>query len=98
ETDVVRKILGKDVDWKDPVSKYMSGNPLVLNLNDSVGKAMDIMGENYLYHVPLADGNNDITGVLTVRTIIRFLSEFYPTEVYNLPPKSDQIMDTPEGG
>lgn len=98
ETDIVRKIMGKRVNWKDPVSKYMTKDLIMLTMEDSVDTAMDVMGENYLYHIPLVDENKNISGVLTVRSLIRFLSEFYPTEVYNLPPKSDQVMETPEGG
>lgn len=98
ETDVVQKILEKDVNWKDPISKYMTKDPLCLKPTDLVGTAIDIMGEKRLYHIPLIDDDRNLVNVLSVRTLIRFLGEFYPQEVYNLPPRPDQIMETPEGG
>ena len=98
ESDVVQKILERDVNWGDSISKYMTPNPLCLKPTDSVGAAIDLMGEKRLYHIPLVDDNCDLVNVLSVRTLIRFLGEFYPTEIYNLPPRPDQIMETPEGG
>ncbi|MSR78499.1 MAG: CBS domain-containing protein [Candidatus Omnitrophica bacterium] len=98
ELDLVRKALDQNVDWNSPLSDFMTVNPTCLRPDDSVGKAIDIMGPNRFYHIPLVDENNDLTNVLSVRSLIRFLAEFYPTEVYNLPPKPDQIMATPEGG
>ncbi|OGX05261.1 MAG: hypothetical protein A3G87_06630 [Omnitrophica bacterium RIFCSPLOWO2_12_FULL_50_11] len=98
ETDVVRKILDHDVDWSSPVSMFMTKDPAVLTPNDSVGKAISLMGKHRFYHIPLVDEKNELTNVLSVRTLIRFLAEFYPTEVYNLPPNPAQVMETPEGG
>jgi CBS domain-containing protein len=98
ESDVVQKILEKDVDWKKPIRDFMTKNPVVLRPIDTVGRAIDLMAERSVYHIPLVDQNQDLTGVLSVRTLIRFLAEFYPAEVYNLPPDPHQVMKTPEGG
>ena len=98
ETDLVQKILGKDVNWESPISEFMTKNPLILKPTDSVGTAIDMMGAHRFYHIPLVDDRGDLVNVLSVRTLIRFLAEFYPQEIYNLPPRSDQIMSTQEGG
>lgn len=98
ETDVVRKVLGTNADWNRPVSDFMTSNPTVLRLEDSIGKAIDTMGERYFYHVPLVSDSGELVNVISVRTLIRFLAEFYPKEIYNLPPHPGQVMRTPEGG
>ena len=98
ESDVVNKILDKDVDWSRPISEFMTPNPKTLKLTDLVGDAIDLMGSNKFYHIPLLDDKGELANVLSVRTLIRFLGEFYPTEIYNLPPRPGQVMDTPEGG
>jgi CBS domain-containing protein len=99
ETDVARKILGKkEVNWSAPIRDFMTPKPHVLSPNDPVGKAIDLMGDNRFYHVPLVDSKGNLTGVLSVRTLIRFLAEFYPNEVFNLPPDPNQVMTQPEGG
>ena len=98
ETDVVNKILGRNVNWNSPVSDHMTHDPVVLNPEDSVGQAIDLMGDRRFYHIPLVDNSKELVNVISVRTLIRFLAEFYPVEVYNLPPRPDQVMETPEGG
>lgn len=98
ETDVAQKILDQDVNWDDPISKYMIKDPLVLKPTDTIGTAIDLMGEHRFYHIPLVNDQGELVNVLSVRTLIRFLAEYYPQEVYNLPPHPDQIMETPEGG
>lgn len=98
ETDVIRKILEQDVDWNRPVRDFMTPAPVCLKPDDSVGEAIDAMGKNRFYHIPLVDERGDLAQVISVRTLIRFLAEFYAAEVLNLPPRPNQVMKTPEGG
>ena len=53
ESDVIQKILERDVNWADPISNYMTKDPLCLKPTDLVGTAIDVMGEKRLYHIPL---------------------------------------------
>jgi CBS domain-containing protein len=98
ETDVLQKIFCKKDVWIKPVSQYMTPSPKVLSVRDTVGQAIELMGKNHFYHIPLVDEKGALVNVISVRTLIRFLAEFYPTEIYNLPPKFNQIMETAEGG
>ena len=98
ETDVLRKILEQDVDWNRPVRDFMTANPVCLQPEDSVGKAIEVMGKHRFYHIPLVNEKGELAQVISVRTLIRFLAEFYPAEVLNLPPDPNQVMKTPEGG
>ena len=98
ETEVVRKILGETINWEAPASEFMLADPVVLNPKDSVGEAIDQMAAHNLYHLPLVNEQAELVGVISVRTLIRFLAGFYPTEVYNLPPNLNQIMTSREGG
>lgn len=98
ETDVIQKILEKKIDWRKPIKLFMTKAPSVLRPGDTVGQAIDLMAEHNFYHIPLVNDKKELVGVLSVRTLIRFLAEFYPAEVYNLPPNLHQVMMTPEGG
>ncbi|OGW77968.1 MAG: hypothetical protein A2Z83_05155 [Omnitrophica bacterium GWA2_52_8] len=98
EVDVTRKILANRVKLDLRISEFMTKNPSVLSPQDTVGHAMELMGDKRFYHIPLVNQENDLCGVLSVRTLIRFMAEFYPTEVFNLPPNSDQVMESQEGG
>ena len=99
ETDVLQKVLDQKVDWNQPIADFMQIAPSIfLSMSDSVGKAVDLMGDKHIYHIPLVNEKKELVNVLSVRTLIRFLSEFYPTEIYNLPPDPAQVMKTAEGG
>ena len=98
ESDVAKKILGQKVDWQRPIRDVMTKETILLTPNDSVWTAMDLMSQHRFYHIPLVDQQQELCGILTVRSIVRFLSECYPTEVYNLPPNPNQVMRTVEGG
>ncbi len=98
ETDLVRKVLGKNIDLETPIRDLITQNPILLTGNDSIGTAIDLMGKHRFYHIPIVNEKEELTGVVSVRSLIRFLAECYPDEVLNLPPDPDKIMDTPEGG
>ncbi|HMU74270.1 MAG TPA: CBS domain-containing protein [Elusimicrobiota bacterium] len=98
ESDVTRKLLNKKSEWGRPVRDFMTADPIVLRLDDPVGRAVDLMAENDIYHVPLVNEKQELINVLSVRTLIRFLAEFYPGEVYNIPPNPHQVHHTAEGG
>ncbi len=98
ETDFIQKILEKDVLWSRPIREFMNPDPVILSMSDSVGMAIDRMGRNRIYYIPLVNDKKELVNVISVRTLIRFLAGFYPAEVYNLPPRADQLSITPEGG
>lgn len=98
ETEIVRKILGEKINWDAPVSEFMNPSPATASPDDSVLQAMTLMVKTEVYHLPLVNAKQELVNVISVRTLIRYLASFYPTEIYNLPPNLDQIMRSPEGG
>ena len=64
----------------------------------SLNDALEIMNKFGVRHVPLVDEFGQVNGILSIRTIVSFLAELFPTGVFNLPPKADQIHNTIEGG
>jgi len=59
---------------------------------------MVLMVKSDVYHLPLVNSKQELVNVISVRTLVRYLAGFYPTEIYNLPPNLDQIMQSREGG
>ena len=98
ERDVLMKVLKKGVSLKDRIDRYMNTQFKSLSKSDTVGMALDAMKDYSIRHIPLVDEFGQMNGVLSIRTIVTFLSEFFPTEIFNLPPKSDQVHETAEGG
>lgn len=97
ERDVLMKVLGRDVSLDEPVEKVMLKDIHTLTKADTVGDALNLMKQHGVRHVPLVDTFGQLTGVLSIRTIVTFLAEFFPTEIFNLPPRP-QIHRTVEGG
>ncbi len=98
ERDVLMKVLKKGVSLTEPVEKYMRKNPKTLSKTDNLETAIRTMEEESVRHIPLVDELGQMNGVLSIRTVVNFLAELFPTEVFNLPPKADQIHETVEGG
>lgn len=98
EREVLMKALQPGVALTEPVSKYMRTDVHTLSKSDTVGTALDTMDQFGIRHVPLVDEYGQVNGILSIRTIVTFLAELFPTEVFNLPPQANQAPETQEGG
>ncbi len=98
EREVLMNVLKDGVSLTEPVNKYMRKDVHTLKKSDTVGDALNAMFQFNIRHVPLVDDFGQVSGILSIRTIVSFLSELFPTGVFNLPPKADQIHSTIEGG
>lgn len=98
EREVLMNVMKPGVAMDDPVEKYMRKDVHPLKKSDTVGQALDYMHKFSIRHIPLLDEFGQVNGILSIRTIVSYMSELFPTGVFNLPPKSDQIHDMAEGG
>jgi osmoprotectant transport system ATP-binding protein len=98
EREVLMNVLKDGVSMTDKVDKYMRKDIHTLKKSDTVGDALDAMHKFNIRHVPLVDDFEQVSGILSIRTIVSFLAELFPTGVFNLPPNSAQIHNTIEGG
>jgi CBS domain-containing protein len=98
ERDVLMKVVARDVDYSEPVDKYMTPNPRTLTADDTIGEAITLMNSAGFRNVPIVDpSSGEAVGLCRVRDIIHHLAESFPEHVLNLPPRSDQKLETPEG-
>ena len=97
EREVLMNVMRPGVAMTDPISKHMRKDVHPLKKSDTVGEAIDLMDRFGIRHVPLVDEFGQVSGILSIRTIVTFLSELFPTEVFNIPPRP-QIHETVEGG
>ena len=98
EREVLMNVLRPGVSMKDPLEKYMRKDVHPLKKTDTVGEALDLMNKFGIRHIPLLDEFGQVNGILSIRTIVSYMSELFPTGIFNLPPNADQIHDTIEGG
>lgn len=97
ERDVLTKILGEPVDMNDPVSKWMSPVVSTLSPDATIGDAVAMMTEKSFRNIPLVK-DGQLAGSISVFDVISYLAESYPKETMNLPPNSDQVMESEHGG
>jgi CBS domain-containing protein len=98
EREVLMNVLKPGVSLTEPVEKFMRRDIHTLKKTDTVGQALDYMDKFSIRHVPLVDDFDQVCGILSIRTIVSFLAELFPTGVLNLPPDAGQLHDTVEGG
>ncbi len=97
EREVLMNVMRPGVSLAEPVSKYMRTDVHTLTKSDTVGAALEAMNQFSIRHIPLVDEFGQLNGVLSIRTIVTFLAELFPTEIFNIPPRP-QIHETVEGG
>jgi CBS domain-containing protein len=96
ERDLLTKIVGQEVDLKTPVSLWMSPVVATLTPDATIGEAVKIMDEKSYRNIPIVE-NGKLIGSISVFDVISYLAESYPKTTMNLPPVSDQIMDSTDG-
>lgn len=98
ERDVLMKVVARDVNYDEPVDKFMSPNPGAVTLNQTIGEAIGLMTAEGFRDVPVVDPvTAEPIALLRVRDVIDYFAESFPDQVINLPPRPDQTMKTPEG-
>ena len=75
ERDVVKRI-GSNIDehGDKPVREFMTPNPGTLHPEDKVAFAVQRMDLGGYRHVPVVDSNDQLTGVISVRDILHYLT------------------------
>ena len=97
ERDVLMKVVARDVNYDDPVDKFMTPNPRTLKPSDTIGDAINLMNEAGLRNIPIVDETGEAIAMFRIRDVVNHLAEAFPEHVLNLPPHSHQQMKTAEG-
>lgn len=92
ERDVLLKIAGKKLDLsKVQVTDFMTQNPISLNLDDTIARALYLMSLGGYRHIPVVDENRYPIGIVSVKDIVDYLVLHFPKEILNLPSRRQTI-------
>lgn len=69
ERDVLTRIAGHGGKMDDPVSQYMTPDPVVLRQDDSMAVALNKMGVGGFRHVPVTH-DDELVGLVTARDLM----------------------------
>jgi len=98
ERDALTKDFFRADSHTVPVESVMTPNPGTLEPEDSIAFALNKMSVGGYRHIPIVDGAKPV-GVLSVRDVVDFLVDLFPSDVLNLPPSpKNAITDSIDGG
>lgn len=97
ERDLMRRVLAENQPLTQPVAQYMTPDPVAVHPKDPIGKAVRRMEEGGYRHLPVVDEAGRAIGVLSVKRIVHYLVEHFPTTIYNLPPDPGVVPQEREG-
>jgi CBS domain-containing protein len=97
ERDFVNRVVAAGADVSLPVERVMTVGPKVVRRSATVQSAVEMMEAGGYRHLPVVGDNGEPVGVLSVKDVVRYLVEYFPARVYNLPPTPDQAQPAREG-
>lgn len=97
ERDLLRRVLAAGKPLTVPVAECMTPDPVVVHPKDSISTAIRHMEEGGYRHLPVVDERGRPVGVLSVKRIVHYLVEHFPSTVYNLPPDPGLMPQEREG-
>jgi CBS domain-containing protein len=97
ERDFVNRVVAAGADVSLPVERVMTPAPKVVRLGGSVHAAVEMMEQGGYRHLPVVGERGEPVGVLSVKDVMRYLVEYFPARVYNLPPTPEQAQPAREG-
>ncbi len=99
ERDILCKVLGTGQDiGAVAVDAVMTRDPEVLRPDDAIVHALQKMSVGGFRHIPLVDAQRRPVGMLSVKDVVDWVTEFFPEHVLNVPPEPGRHARQPEGG
>ena len=80
-----------------PVREVMSYPPVTVHRQISLAEAIDTMSTRGFRHLVLVDRDENLRGLIQSGDIVQFLTDLFPEQTVNLPPRLRQRFQTPEG-
>ena len=92
ERDLLNRVLGAGLNLdQTTVGSVMTPDPETLPIDAAIVFALNLMGEGAFRHLPLVNDEGRPVGMLSVKHIVQYLTEFFSEEVLNLPPRPNLL-------
>jgi CBS domain-containing protein len=87
ERDILLRVINRGRNPAEiPLGEVMSRDPEFLQCDARVAWVLNLMSVGGFRHVPLVNVHGAPAGVISVRDVVEFLVESFPSEILNLPP------------
>jgi CBS domain-containing protein len=97
ERDILKKVVGR-LGTDSPVEQIMTPNPETVGMDDGIAYALNKMHVGGYRHIPVLDRQGYPVGVVSMRTIVRFIVSLFPAVVLNVPPEPGLTARGLDGG
>ncbi len=97
ERDIFGRLIGTNVDVRQPVDAFMTTTPHRLSPEGTIREAVELMQTGRYRNIPLVDDDGRVAGIVRQVDILKYLAEAFPEELLNLPPRPHQRMEESEG-
>ena len=91
------KLMASGADLDGPISDRMTSNPTTICPETTVAEAIQQMVTGGYRRLPTVDAEGRLVGIVKVSGIIDYMVDHFPETVFNLPPKSNVVMEQREG-
>ena len=96
ERDLLRRVLSQGKSLDTPMRDFMTADPVTVHPKDSISCAIKRMQKGGYRHLPVVIDDKPV-GILSVKRIVHYLVEHFPTMVYCLPPHAQPSQPKREG-
>jgi CBS domain-containing protein len=97
ERDLLRRVLAVGKPLSTPIRDCMTASPVVVHRKESIASAVRRMVEGGYRHLPVVDEAGRLVGMISVKRIMHYLVEHFPSTIYNLPPDPGVVPQQREG-
>jgi len=99
ERDVLRRVAFQDGNRAWIVEAVMTPRPESLPPSASVAFALNKISVDGYRHLPIVNKEGKAIGIVSVKGIVKFLADFFPKHVLNVPHDAHSVIPkTAEGG
>lgn len=99
ERDLLNIMVEQPFDPKETsLGKLMRREVVVLKPDDTVARAIHRMSQGGHRRLPIVDEQHRPVGLISVRDIVDYLAVLFPHKILTLPPGSQRIPVSREGG
>ena len=86
ETDVLRKVVGLDKLETRSISEVMTHDPEAISFHDNIALALNLISVGGFRRVPLVDIRLRPVGIISVKDVVDYFVERFPSHVLNVSP------------
>ncbi|MBY0232160.1 MAG: CBS domain-containing protein [Gemmataceae bacterium] len=97
ERDLLKRVAVPGLPLSVPLSRVMTPDPATASPGEAIAAAVRRMQRGPFRHLPVVSESGCPVGVLSVRRIVHYLVEHFPSTICCLPPDPDAYPSEREG-